>query len=179
MLTRAPLTLSAEMLDEAKAYLRIEQDEDDAPLSALMLAAIGHSEAFTGLLLIERDCAQTVPVSAVWQRLAATPVRSITSVTGIPAEGTPFVIPMTAYSTDIDQNSDGWLRVTQPGSAGRVDIRYRAGLAMDWDLVPEGVRMAILRMTAHLYASRDDPQDAGPPAAVAALLRPWRRMRLT
>jgi len=29
-----------------------------------------------------------------------------------------------------------------------------------------------------MFAHRDAPDDAGPPAVVAALWRPWRRMRL-
>ena len=69
MLTRARLTLSAEMLDEAKAFLRIEQDEDDAPLGALMLAAIGHCETFTGIVLLEREMVETFSINGTWQRL--------------------------------------------------------------------------------------------------------------
>ncbi len=179
MLTRARLTLSAEMLDEAKAFLRIEQDEDDAPLGALMLAAIGHCETFTGIVLLEREMVETFPINGTWQRLVASPVTSIGTVTGIPAEGTTTVIPITAYSTDIDRYSDGWLRVTERGTARRVEIHYRAGMAADWDVLPEAIRMAVLRLSAHFYACRDDPDDGGLPMAVAALLRPWVRVRLS
>jgi uncharacterized phiE125 gp8 family phage protein len=61
-------------------------------------------------------------------------------------------------------------------TAARVAVE--AGLAEDWNGVPEPLRQGIVRLTAHLYAHRDAAGDAGPPAAVAALWRPWRRMRL-
>ena len=38
MLSSDALGLDGVMLDEAKAYLRLESDEDDAPLGAIILA---------------------------------------------------------------------------------------------------------------------------------------------
>jgi hypothetical protein len=43
--------------------------------------------------------------------------------------------------------------------------------------VPEPLRQGIVRLAAHLYAARGEVE-AVPPAAVAALWRPWRRVRL-
>jgi hypothetical protein len=40
------------------------------------------------------------------------------------------------------------------------------------------LRQGVVRLAAHLYAERDGPELGGPPAAVTALWRPWRRMRL-
>jgi hypothetical protein len=43
--------------------------------------------------------------------------------------------------------------------------------------VPEAIRQGVLRLVAHMFASRDG--DGGsPPAAVTALWRPYRRMVL-
>ncbi|HEX8445121.1 MAG TPA: head-tail connector protein [Sphingomonas sp.] len=42
--------------------------------------------------------------------------------------------------------------------------------------MPAPVRQGIVRLAAYLYAHRDD--DAAPPAAVAALWRPFRQVRL-
>ncbi len=179
MLSINPLTLGSDMLDEAKAYLRLEHDDEDAPLGAIILAAIGHAEGFTGLTLIRRAVRQILSASPQWQRLSATPVSAVSSVTGIPAEGATFVLANTAYHIDTDNNGDGHIRVTVPGAAGRVEILYQSGLAADWSTLPEGLRLGILRLVGHLYANRDGRDDNGPPAAVAALLRPWRRMRLS
>jgi uncharacterized phiE125 gp8 family phage protein len=128
--------------------------------------------------LIERGVTERLSVSSAWQRLGATPVRGVNAVTGIPAEGASFALSASAYKIDINRHQDGWLRVAQPGSAGRVDVAYRAGLVAAWSDLPEAIGLAVLRIAAHLHAHRDAPDDAGPPPAVASLLRPWRRMRL-
>jgi uncharacterized phiE125 gp8 family phage protein len=68
--------------------------------------------------------------------------------------------------------------VSDPGLAKRVDVTFTAGIAADWGGLPETIRHGIIRLAAHLHAVRDAPEDVGPPAIVAALWRPWRRMRL-
>jgi uncharacterized phiE125 gp8 family phage protein len=178
MLTTQPVALTVDAVDAAKTYLRLESDEEDASIAALVAAALVHAEGYLGQLLIERDVVERLPVSSAWQRLGTTPVRSVSAVTGIPAEGASFVLGTDAYKLDINRHHDGWIRFTNPGSAGRADIAYRAGLVPGWPDLPEAISMAALRITAHLHAHRDTSDDAGPPAAVTSLLRPWRRMRL-
>jgi hypothetical protein len=50
-----PLGLDSIMLDEARAYLRIDVAEEDPSLSAAVLAAIAHAETFTRSILIRRN----------------------------------------------------------------------------------------------------------------------------
>jgi uncharacterized phiE125 gp8 family phage protein len=178
MLTIQPIALTVDAVDAAKTYLRLETDEEDASIGALLTAAVAHAEGYLAQMLIERDVVERLSVSSSWQRLGATPVRSIGTVTGIAAEGAHFALAADAYRIDINQHHDGWLRFVQPGSAGRADIAYRAGLVPGWPDLPEAISMAVLRIAAHLHAHRDAPDDPGPPPAIASLLRPWRRMRL-
>jgi uncharacterized phiE125 gp8 family phage protein len=175
----SPLVPDSAMLDGARAYLRIDEQCDDPSLAAILLAAVAHAEAFTGQILIRRTVRQILPSASIWQRLSATPVSVVGSVTGIPADGASFPLDATHYSTRIDASGDAYISVRQPGAAGRVEVEYQAGLAESWSELPESLRLAILRLTGHLHLHRDDASDAGPPAAVAALLRPWRRMRLS
>ena len=84
-------------------------------------------------------------------------------------------MPAGAYEIDIDAQGDGWVRVTD-AEARRVKATYRAGLAATWADVPEPLRQGVVRLAAHFYTGRDKGGDAGPPAAVTALWRPWRRM---
>jgi uncharacterized phiE125 gp8 family phage protein len=179
MLSIDPLSLDGFMLDEAKAYLRLENDEDDAPLGAVILAAINHAERFTGLMLIRRGVKETISASSQWRRLGSLPVSAVTTVTGIPVEGASFVLPSLNYALNIDPNGEAYIRVTQPDSAGRIEIAYQAGFSSDWASLPESLRLGILRLIGHLYTHRDASDDPGPPTAVAALLRPWRRMTLS
>lgn len=53
-----------------------------------------------------------------------------------------------------------------------------AALPGDWAAVPPALNEGIIRFAAHLYRERDAAGDAAPPAAVAALWRPWRELRL-
>jgi uncharacterized phiE125 gp8 family phage protein len=179
MLTLEPLVLGEDALSDLRAWLRVECEDEDPLLLALIAAGVRHAEAFTGMALIARPGVARIAASSDWKRLPVTPVRSITAVTGIPAEGASFVLPAGDYAVDIDSYGDGWVRVMNAGAAGRIDVSFTAGLAETWEDLPEPVRLAALRLTGYLHANRDGDVDGGPPAAVAALLRPWRRMRLS
>lgn len=179
MLSLTPPPITADAVDAAKTFLRIENDEEDALLHALLAASVRHAESFLNLLLLRRTGIDRLAASPAWQRLGVTPVAAITQVIGIPAEGPSFTLDPANYALDIDASGDGWVRLLQQGAAGRIDVTVEAGLALDWDGLPEPLRLAVLRLAAHLHATRDRPDDTGPPAAVAALLRPFRRIRLS
>jgi uncharacterized phiE125 gp8 family phage protein len=71
------------------------------------------------------------------------------------------------------------VRIARQGAAGRVAVRFVAGLAPDWAGLPDALRHGVVRLAAEAYRQRDDPGPAPqPPSAVAALWRPWRRMRV-
>ena len=177
-----PVIVPADAVDEAKTYVRVETDDEDALIASLLAVAIRHGEGFTATQFVMRSATERMPVSSAWQRLGLTPVVSITGVNAIADDGTPTPLAVSAYALDLDRNGDGWVRVTSPvsgpNSAKRIDVTYRAGIAADWGSLPDALRHGALRLAAHLHAVRDTPDDAGPPAAVAALWRPWRRMRL-
>jgi uncharacterized phiE125 gp8 family phage protein len=178
MISRDAVVLDSDMLDEARAYLRLESEEEDASLGAVLLGAVGHAEDYLGFMLLRRNAREILPASLQWQRLNAVPFVLLNSVTGIPAEGMPFALSSETYKIEIDVHGEAWLRVMQPGSAGRVEIACLAGLAPTWAELPEAIRLGVLRLAAHLHLHRDNPDDAGPPEGVAALLRPWRRRRI-
>ncbi len=81
------------------------------------------------------------------------------------------------YRTSIGR--DGTARVTLEDlrGAARVRIAYRAGIADGANGIPEAIRQGIVRMTQHLHEARDGA-GAAPPAAIAALWQPWRRLTL-
>lgn len=164
--------------DAAKAYARVEQANEDALIDDLAATCLLLCEAFCGRIGSAREAVEIVPAGAEWRPLSATPVRSITLIEGVPAEGAAFTMPIESYAIDIDAEGVGWIRVTTPGAAGRVRVTYQAGLASDWASLPEPLRQGVVRLMTHLFAHRDDPREGAPPAAVAALWRPWRRLRL-
>ncbi len=160
-------------LEEAKAYLRLETSQEDALVARLVASACGLCEAFLGQVLIRREVTETLPIGTAWQRLGAGPVAAITAVEAIDAAGTAQPLPVASYAVDIDPAGDGWVRTN---GAGRVRVTYRAGIAEDATGVPASIAQGVTRLVAHLHAHRDDA--AEPPAAIAALWRPFRRLRL-
>ena len=161
-----PVGVVAAAAAAAGAYLRIGA-APDAVLTQAAATAMALAEAFCGQRLIARECEDVLGVGAGWQRLSALPVGAIAGPTGL---------PVGAYAVDIDAGGVGWVRVTAPGAATRVAVRYTAGLAEAWDALPEPVAQGVVLLAAHLFEHREG--SAEPPAAVAALWRPYRRMRL-
>lgn len=175
-----PFALAPAALTELKDWLGIASPVDDAQLTALLRAAIEHCEDFTGHMPLEQACEEILPVLSGWQSLTTHPVQAITQVQGIPAEGARFALAIDAYAIDLTADGAGRVRVISPGSAGRIAVRYTAGLATSWAALPDAMRHGILRLAASQYRAResDGLAPAVPPAAVAALWRPWRRMKL-
>ena len=161
---------------EAQAFLRLETGQEEALLAGLIRSASALCEAFIGQVVIARDFAEAVAASAAWTRLSVTPVREIGSIESVDAGGAASPLPPGAFETDIDASGDGWVRFVGTAT-GRMRVSGRAGMAEDLNGVPEPVRQGVLRLVAHLFNARDG--DGGePPAAVTALWRPYRRMRL-
>jgi uncharacterized phiE125 gp8 family phage protein len=180
MIEGEALVLPPEAAGAAKAYLRVERADEDGLIAGLVLAAAELCEAFIGEALLERGFTETMNASRAWQRLSRSPVRAITQIEALPDEGAAQLLPSAAYGIDIDRRGDGWVRLTSAGDVRRLRIGYRAGRAAGWAELPAALRQGMLRLTAHFYTNRaaEAPRSSEPPAAVAALWRPFRRLRL-
>ncbi|MDC7811976.1 head-tail connector protein [Sphingomonas koreensis] len=163
-------------LEEAKAYLRLDGNGEDVLLARLIETATALCEAFTGAVLVQREAIETVPAAREWQPLAHMPVVAITGVEALADDGMGMPLPADAYAIDIDAAGMGWVRLIRPGAARRVRVTCRAGLAEDAAGVPAPLAQGVILLAAHLFDRREMP--AAPPAAIAALWRPWRRVRL-
>ena len=126
--------------------------------------------------MIARDFVLELPAGSAWERLAVTPVRSITQVEGVGFDGTAVPLPASSYAVDVDSDGDGWVRVCA-SEAMRIRVSGTAGIADEENGVPEPIRHGVLRLVAHLFTARDG-ESGEPPAAVTALWRPYRKMRL-
>lgn len=153
-----PPAAIAAAVTAARDFLRAAGDGEQALLAQCAATAILLAEAFTGNLLIRRAVEEAIPGSAEWRMLAEMPVSAI----DLPAEG---------HAVDIDTEGRGWVRASGP-----VTVSYTAGLAMEWAGVPAPLAQGVVALIAHLYEDRG--RASQPPAAVAALWRPYRRMRL-
>ena len=166
---------AAAAVAELRAYLRADGTEEEALLRRFAAAATASCELFTGQVLLARSLSEVRAASAAWTRLRGAPVRAITGVAAADRGG--VALPADAFAIDIDGDGDGWVRLARAGPA-RVRVDYQAGLAADWDGLPAPLRSGIVRLAAHMYAMRAQGGDEAPPAAVSALWRPFRRVRL-
>ena len=164
-----PPGVVAEAAAAAKAWLRAADGNDDGVIAGLCMTAILLAEAFCGRVLVARGFRETV-TGGGWQALTAGPVSGITAVTD--AQG--VALPVAAYAIDIAADGTGWVRLARPATG--VVVAYTAGSAAAWGEVPAPIAQGVAMLVAHLFDDRDG--SAAPPAAVAALWRPWRRLHL-
>ena len=176
-----PLALSA-----AKDYLRIEHNDDDDLITALITAARLHVEAATGRLLITQSWRLTLdvwPVDGV-VKLPLFPLNEITAVRVIAADGTPTSIDPDTLLIDA-ASTPARLYLPAPLVPGKA----LAGIEIDADVgygaaedVPAPLVQAIRLLLAHWYENRALTLAEGSapplPASVQALLAPYRMVRL-
>jgi len=152
----------------ARAHARAEAGTDGTGVwRDAAAAAIDVAEAFLGVRLIARDLEERVAGGSGWRMLGGLPVEAITEAVGPDGALAPG-----EWVADVDAEGRGWVCVGR----GVATVAYRAGLAASWDGLPAGVRQGVAVLAAHLLAERGG---MAPPAAVAALWRPHRRLRLT
>lgn len=165
---------------EAKAWLRLGGSQDDAVVAGLIRSAADLCEAFTGQMLIVRTVTEEMPAGAGWIRLTKRPVVAVEAVAGL-AGGGETLLAAEAWQHEIDRDGAARLRVAAAGEATRLRVTYRAGLAEEANGVPEAIRQGLARMIQHLHEGRSEARqelERAPPAIVAALWQPWRRLGL-
>jgi uncharacterized phiE125 gp8 family phage protein len=164
---------AAVSLAEAQAFARVETGEEEALLAGLVRSASALCESFIGQVLIARPFEEMLPATSEWQRLALTPMRSIDAVSALAADGCSVALAAGEYEVDIDSRGDGWVRA--PGARdGRLRVTGTAGLASEPNGVPEPLRQGILRLIAHLFATRDGDGGEPPAAVTASAIGEWR-----
>ncbi len=173
-------------LAEAKAFLRITGAGEDGLVTELVAAARRAIEDAIGLALISRTLRVTLdgwPMVLHSRRRMTLPVRPALSLEavrivrdGVPEDLTAqfSLAPGRAARLSWVSGSLPW---TGPGRV--IEIDYVAGFGTDASDVADSLRLAVKRMTAHIYETRHaDGRPTRLPDDVAALVSPWRRVRL-
>ncbi|KHK92706.1 hypothetical protein LK12_06080 [Novosphingobium malaysiense] len=172
-----PAVLPGAALAELKQWLGITTTGDDTPLLSLLTTALEVCEGFTGQMPLEAECEEVLGARAGWHTLATRPVQAISGVEVIAADSSRSALDAGSYEIDLDAEGAGRIRLPETGA--RVAVRFTAGLAADWAALPESLRHGLIRLAAHQHRERETEGAAPlPPASVAALWRPWRRMHL-
>lgn len=176
-----PLTLA-----EARGYLRVDHDAEDALIGSMVTAARATVEALTRRVLIDqrwRIVRDTWPASGLIA-LPVNPLREIISAHVLDAGGAETPVPLDALSADTAR-LPGLIRVDRgavplPGRpiAG-IAIDVIAGHGEEADHVPSPLLEAVRVVLAHFYEHRDVAgAGAAFPARLDTLVAPYRVTRL-
>jgi len=182
----SPPALEPVSLAEAKAHLRISHADEDALISTLIAVARRHAEAQTGLVFVSqgwRHFRDDWPEDGVVE-LPLAPLLSVDEVAVYGDDDLKAVIDPAHYYVDaasrpprlLLRGSRVWAR---PGRIGNgIAIEVTAGFGSTAADVPEPLRQALLQLVAHWYEHRGNSDPPPLPLTVAALLAPFREVRL-
>ncbi|MGB3166675.1 MAG: hypothetical protein WBA68_07875 [Alteraurantiacibacter sp.] len=173
-----PPALPPEALDELKQWLAITSAREDAALAALLRAALETCEGFTRAMLLEAQCEEVLPATRGWHLVATSPVRSITGVEALAEDGTRVPVDPAHYVLDIQADGAGRVNLLRAPDVARMIVTFTAGLAAQWNDLPDSLRHGVIRLAAHHYRERNEGGTSHPPSAVAALWQPWRQLRV-
>lgn len=177
-------------LAEAKAHLRIDTDDEDGLLASLITSARLHIEAHLNVVLLNQSWSvyfDSWPDDGVVV-LPMAPLVSVNAVSIRSEQGDATIISDNNYYADISGRTPRLVRsrtgVWPPPKrkAGGIEITLTAGYGEEPEEVPQNIRQAILLLTAHWFENRElvslSDRFVDVPAAVFALLQPYRRARL-
>lgn len=175
-------------LAQAKDFLRVEHDDDDAVIGALIAGARIHIETATRRALLTQDWRL---VRDRWPREGRVPVLPVPLQQAIAArvhnaDGTTTTLNLGGVAADLTRAPAildfTWSAMPAPGRATagiEIDIRVGYGAASD---VPEPLRQAIRLLVAHWYENRAlaalDRPVSPLPLTIDALIAPYRVLGL-
>lgn len=181
-----PPALEPVSRDEAKAYLKVETDDDDALIDTMIAAARLHVEAATRRVLVSQAWRMVLDGWPPRRRIEIplSPVISIDAVTVYDEAGDPAALPAADWLADVASVPARILvREAVPVGAAfnGIEIDLTAGYGPAASDVPEPLRMAILQLVAQWHETRE-PVAFGAvhevPASVSALTAPYRAVAL-
>lgn len=188
-----PLTL-----EEAKAWLKVDHNDEDTLIQLLITTARERCEAITGLSLMIQQWVAYLPYwpmqpqedwwdgvhegAFAWQIAQAIPlrhgpIRQIDDFTLFDVDGNGSSYPVEHYLLDKARNLLA-LKSSAPTPKGErvvnpIEITYTTG----YDTVPGSIKAGLLKLIAHLYEHRGDESNRIP-ADVLGLWQPYSRIKV-
>jgi uncharacterized phiE125 gp8 family phage protein len=187
----APPALEPLSLVETKDWLRLDGDEEDDLVRALIVSARLSLEGFTRRFFITQHWRvafdswprQTLQESPSTLSLPFAPFRSVSDIRVFDAQRAPQLLAPSAYRSAPERDAARIVFPAPPPPPGAtsdgIEIDFSVGYGDRARDVPEPLRRAMSVLIAHWHENRGDSADAEalPPAALA-LARPFRRERL-
>lgn len=183
---RAPLAEPVTVA-QVKAQLRLDHNGDDAIIADFIKAARETVEREAGVALIDQGFRLTidaVPENGI-VNVPVHPVTAVTAVAVYDAAGQATLVPLSAITLD-GYGQPPRIVFANPPNAGRalngVALDFDAGFGATAVDVPPMLVRAVTLLAAHFYEFRASvrAEDAplNRPVCYAALIAPWKRVRL-
>lgn len=177
-------------LEEAKAHLRVDASDEDALIESLIVTSRLLVERTLGLALITQGWSLYLDR---WPRdrevlLPVAPAQGVDAVRVHDPDNEPTEIAADAYVADLVSVparlvlSAAATPIAPARELNAFEIAFTAGYGDEAADVPPPIRQALLLLVTHWFESREPvvlgemPHEV--PATVAALLLPYRRIRL-
>jgi uncharacterized phiE125 gp8 family phage protein len=172
-------------LAEAKAFLRIEHNDDDDTITALIAAARIYAEAQTRRALITQDWRLTRDAWPPTGRIIVRPgpLQSLQAARVHDGEGEPIELDTAGFFPDVVGSElifAAWT-MPQPQRAAGIELDVTLGYGDAAVDVPEPLRQAVRLLVGHWYENRGlvaPGTTSALPVTVAALLLPYRMVSL-
>ncbi|ETI63009.1 hypothetical protein C100_15005 [Sphingobium sp. C100] len=150
-------------LDQAKAQLRVDGDDDNEVIASAIVAARGWVERYTGLILTRRQVRETIPQFG--HRLRAWPVISVDGVTFLDHARASQSLSVGSFVPDLMGRparllADRWPR---QAAGSKIEVLMTAGFE-DADAINDyapPIMQAIRQLVASFYHDRETGGIAG------------------
>lgn len=203
----APPEVEPLALNEVKAYLRVDHDDDDDLIAGLIVAAREACETATGRSLITRgyslymDAWPGTTALGWWDGieegadilykdsalfLPQPPLVSVSAIRVYNADNSYAVLPPGGYAVDAIGMpgrvilSDGALPPVPGRVVNGIEVQFTAGYGAQREKVPAALRQGMRQVVAYLYENRGDtPGRAVLSSGAAALFHPFRSVGMS
>ncbi len=168
-------------LAEAKAFLRVEHDDDDDLIAALIAAARSEIEVATHRALIQQTWRVVLDGWPASGRIVSpvNPLASLTAARVRAADGTPADLALSAFTLGT-ASVPGVIaferaHVTEPGrTIAGIELDVVVGYGETAEKIPPPLLQAIRLLLARFYEHRDRIENDKLPEAVTSLIAPFR-----
>lgn len=175
-------------LDEAKSHCRIDVEDDDSLVTALIVAARQHVENATGRQLLTATWSLKLDCWPCWIDVPRAPLLTVTSITYLDTAGATQTLATDQYRTNAPSGPTAARGTIEPaygvtwptlyGVSNAATVTFTAGYGATADTVPQAIKQAMLLTIGHWYINREHVITGTIvtqlPMAVGALLAPYR-----
>lgn len=205
---KTPPTENPVSVSEAKTYLRIDNNIEDAEIEMMISASVSILEKYADTRFIKAtyieyqdrfpsdmntpwfDGVQEMPISMIngnsrFVRLSQGPIFNLVSFNTYSDDGIP--IPFSASNFVLDTSGPygrvalkigGVWPTTVLRAVNALELEYTVGLSESASGCPSAIKQAVLLMVARMYEKRGDEDVSSIPSLAMTLLEPYVRFKM-